>query len=158
MNMNRSKIKILVAKPGLDGHDRGARVLCRFFRDSGYEVIYTGLHKTAEEVANAALQEDVDVLGMSFLSGAYESYVPKILNLLKDNGVDLNEIVILVGGTIPEKHFKRLIDLGVDGVFIPGVPLNEISDFIDLKIKEKRDKSEAQHYFVGTKLIQKNPV
>lgn len=154
MVLNRNKIKVLVAKPGLDGHDRGARVLCRFLRDSGYEVIYTGLHKTAEEVANAALQEDVDVLGMSFLSGAHESYVPRILDILKKNGVDLNDMVILVGGTIPEEQFKKMIDLGVDGVFIPGAPMDEISDFIDLKIKEKRDKSSDQHHFVGTKLIK----
>jgi len=154
MNINRSKIKVLVAKPGLDGHDRGARVLCRFLRDSGYEVIYTGLHKTAEEVSSAALQEDVDVLGMSFLSGAYESYVPRILEILKKNGVDLNDIVILVGGTIPEEQFKRLIDLGVDGVFIPGTPMDEISNFIDLKIKEKREKSNVKYYFMGSKLTK----
>lgn len=156
MNIERKNIKVMIAKPGLDGHDRGPRVLCRFLRDSGYEIIYTGLHRTAEEVATAAVQEDVDVLGLSFHSGAHESYVPRIKNLLEKQGANLKEVVFLVGGIIPEEHFGKLLEEGVDGVFIPGAPLEDVSKFIDLKIKEKRKKKDKGHYYLGTSIMQKS--
>lgn len=144
----------MIAKPGLDGHDRGARVLSRFLRDAGFEVIYTGLHRTAEEVASAAVQEDVDVLGLSFLSGAHESYVPRIRELLEEQGVDMSEIVFLVGGIIPEEHFENLIEEKVDGVFIPGSSLGEVSEFIDKKIEEKREGKGEEYYYLGSSLVE----
>ncbi len=154
MDFERSNIKVMVAKPGLDGHDRGARVLSRFLRDAGFEVIYTGLHRTAEEVARAAVQEDVDVLGLSFLSGAHESYVPRIRKLLEEQGIDMSEIVFLVGGIIPEEHFEKLLEEKVDGVFIPGCSLKEVSEFIDMKVKEKRERREDKHFYLGTSLVE----
>ncbi len=158
MSIERSKIKVMIAKPGLDGHDRGARVLSRFLRDAGYEVIYTGLHRTAEEVASATVQEDVDVLGLSFLSGAHESYVPRIRELLEEEGVDLGRIVFLVGGIIPEEHFEDLIEEKVDGVFIPGSSLKEVSEFIDKKIVEKREGKEEEHYYLGNSLVESSEI
>ncbi len=154
MSVERDNIKVMIAKPGLDGHDRGARVLSRFLRDSGYEVIYTGLHRTSEEVVSAAVQEDVDVLGLSFLSGAHESYVPRIRELLKERGVELEEIVFLVGGIIPEEHFEGLLEEGVDGVFIPGSSLADVSEFIDLKIEEKRGEKGDKHYYLGNSILK----
>lgn len=158
MVLDREKIKVMVAKPGLDGHDRGARVLCRFLRDAGYEVIYTGLHRTAEEVANAAVQEDVDVLGLSFLSGAHKSYVPRIKELLKKQGVSLDKLVFLVGGTIPEEHFESLLEENVDGVFIPGAPMDDIVDFIDMRIGEIRQEKNGKHKYVGTSIVESSEV
>lgn len=158
MGIERNKIKVMIAKPGLDGHDRGARVLSRFLRDAGYEVIYTGLHRTAEEVANAAVQEDVDVLGLSFLSGAHESYVPRIRELLEENGVDLEELVYLVGGTIPEEHFDDLLSEKVDGVFNPGAPMSDIVEFIDVKIEEIRENKSERHYYIGASLVDESEV
>lgn len=158
MDIEREKVKVMIAKPGLDGHDRGARVLCRFLRDAGYEVIYTGLHRTAEEVANAAVQEDVDVLGLSFLSGAHESYVPRIRELLEKQGMDMSELVFLVGGTVPEEHFDGLLGEKVDGVFIPGAPMDDIVDFIDLRVEEIKKGKEGKHRYVGTSVVENSEI
>jgi len=132
------KIKVLVAKVGLDGHDRGAKVVARFLRDAGFEVVYTGLHRTPEEVAMAAVQEDVDVVGISLHSGAHMTLVPKVMKYIKEFGGDLNEMVILVGGIIPEDDIEKLKSLGVDEVFIPGTPLEKIIEFIKKKVPEKK--------------------
>jgi len=124
----------LVAKPGLDGHDRGAKVVARGLRDAGFEVIYTGLHQTPEQVAETALQEDVDVVGLSILSGAHMSLVPRIKKLLTENGMD--EVLMIVGGIIPEDDAAELIKSGsADQVFTPGEPLDNITDYISGKFE-----------------------
>lgn len=130
--MSERKIRVLVAKPGLDGHDRGARVVARALRDAGMEVIYTGLHQTPEQVAEAALQEDVDVVGLSILSGAHMTLVPRIRELLLEQ--DLRDVLLLVGGIIPEDDAAELKDKGyADGVFTPGDTLEKIVAFIQSK-------------------------
>ncbi len=116
--MAERKIRVLIAKPGLDGHDRGAKVIARALRDAGMEVIYTGLRQTPEMVAEAALQEDVDVIGLSILSGAHMALVPRVLDLLKANG--LTQTAVFIGGIIPEKDAAALKELGVSGVYGPG--------------------------------------
>ena len=116
--MTEKKIRVLIAKPGLDGHDRGAKIIARALRDAGMEVIYTGLRQTSEMIAEAALQEDVDVVGLSILSGAHMSLVPRILNSLKENGQ--SEVPVFVGGIIPEDDIPILLDMGVSAVFGPG--------------------------------------
>lgn len=121
-------IRILVAKPGLDGHDRGAKVMVRALRDAGMEVIYTGLFQTPEMIARAALDEDVDVVGLSILSGAHNNLVPKIVNELR--GIGLDDVLVVVGGTIPEEDVPRLREAGVAAVFGPGTPLTVAIDFI----------------------------
>ena len=130
--MSHDKIRILVAKPGLDGHDRGAKVVARALRDAGFEVIYTGLHQTAEQIVETAIQEDVDHIGLSILSGAHMTLVPKVVNLLKDNKAE--DILISVGGIIPEEDEKALKKIGVDGVFGPGTDTKEIVEFIKKKV------------------------
>ncbi len=131
--MNKRKIRVLVAKPGLDGHDRGAKVVARALRDAGMEVIYTGLRQTPEMIAEAALQEDVDVVGLSILSGAHMELIPRILELLKANGQE--KVKIFVGGIIPDEDAPRLKEMGVAGVYGPGAPtekiVNEIRDAIE---------------------------
>ena len=122
------KIRVIVAKPGLDGHDRGAKVVARALRDAGMEVIYTGLRQTPEQVVEAAVQEDVDVIGLSILSGAHTYLVPRIVNLLKDAGMD--DVLVTVGGIIPEDDLPMLKEHGVTGVFGPGTPTDEIVKFI----------------------------
>lgn len=122
------KIRMLLAKPGLDGHDRGAKVIARALRDAGIEVIYTGLRQTPEQIVEAAVQEDVDVLGLSILSGAHNTLVPKILAGLKEQGAD--DITVLVGGIIPEEDAAQLQAQGVKGVFGPGSSLQHIVDFV----------------------------
>jgi methylmalonyl-CoA mutase C-terminal domain/subunit len=117
-----------VAKPGLDGHDRGAKVIARALRDAGMEVIYTGLRQTPEMVVNAALQEDVDVIGLSILSGAHNAIVPRVVELLKEQKMD--DVLVLVGGIIPDQDIPALKTLGVKGVFQPGTPMDEIVQFI----------------------------
>jgi methylmalonyl-CoA mutase C-terminal domain/subunit len=121
-------IRILVAKPGLDGHDRGAKVLARAFRDAGFEVIYTGLFQTPEMIANAALQEDVDVVGLSILSGAHMSLFPPIMDALR--AVGREDVLVVAGGTIPEDDIPHIRDLGVAAVFGPGTPLQTAIDFV----------------------------
>ncbi len=126
--MAESKMRVLVAKPGLDGHDRGAKVIARALRDAGMEVIYTGLRQTPEMVVNAALQEDVDVIGLSILSGAHNAIVPRVMELLKQSKMD--DVVVLVGGIIPDVDVDSLKKTGVSGVFQPGTPMDDIIQFI----------------------------
>jgi len=127
--MSDRKIRVLVAKPGLDGHDRGVKVVARGLRDAGMEVIYTGLHQTPQQVAETALQEDVDVVGLSILSGAHMTLVPRIKQLLQENGMD--EVLILVGGIIPEEDTAQLLSEGyADQVFTPGDSLEKITGYI----------------------------
>lgn len=122
------KIRVVVAKPGLDGHDRGAKIIARALRDSGMEVIYTGLHQTPEQIAETVIQEDADAIGVSILSGAHMTLVPKIVELLEAQGVD--DVLITVGGTIPTKDIEALKGMGVSGVFTPGSPTDDIVEFI----------------------------
>ena len=126
--MTAKRIRVLVAKPGLDGHDRGAKVVARALRDAGMEVIYTGLRQTPEMIAEAALQEDVDVVGLSILSGAHMALIPRTLQLLIDNGQD--DVVVVAGGIIPDDDVPTLRELGVKGVFGPGTPTQKIIDFV----------------------------
>jgi methylmalonyl-CoA mutase C-terminal domain/subunit len=127
------KIRVLVAKPGLDGHDRGAKVIARALRDAGMEVIYTGLRQTPEMIVSAALQEDVDVIGLSILSGAHNAIVPRVSDLLKQNQMD--DVLLVVGGIIPDQDFARLKEAGVKGIFIPGTPMDDIVKFIRENVK-----------------------
>lgn len=122
--MPEQKIRVLVAKPGLDGHDRGAKVVARALRDAGMEVIYTGLRQTPEMIAEAALQEDVDVVGLSILSGAHMALVPRVLELLKANGQE--HVRVFIGGIIPDEDTPRLQEMGVTGVYGPGAPTEQI--------------------------------
>ena len=122
------KIRVVVAKPGLDGHDRGAKIIARALRDSGMEVIYTGLHQTPEQIVETVIQEDADAIGVSILSGAHMTLVPKILELLEAEGID--DVLITVGGTIPNKDIEDLKSMGVSGVFTPGSPTDDIVEFI----------------------------
>ena len=129
------KIRVVVAKPGLDGHDRGAKIIARALRDSGMEVIYTGLHQTAEQIVATVIQEDADAVGLSILSGAHMTLVPKIVELLSDEGVD--DVVITVGGTIPADDIPELKRLGVAEVFTPGASTDEIIEFIRGRTAER---------------------
>jgi methylmalonyl-CoA mutase, C-terminal domain len=122
------KIRVVVAKPGLDGHDRGAKIIARALRDAGMEVIYTGLHQTPEQIVETVIQEDADAVGLSILSGAHMTLVPRIVELLKEQDVD--DVLITVGGTIPNDDIAPLKDLGVSEVFTPGAPTQAIIDFI----------------------------
>lgn len=122
------KIRVVVAKPGLDGHDRGAKIIARALRDAGMEVIYTGLHQTPEQIVETALQEDADAIGLSILSGAHMTLVPKVMTLLKAQ--DAADILVTVGGTIPSDDIEPLKELGVAAVFTPGSPTSDIVDFI----------------------------
>jgi methylmalonyl-CoA mutase C-terminal domain/subunit len=129
------KIKILVAKPGLDGHDRGAKVVARALRDAGMEVIYTGLHQTPEMIAEAAVQEDVDGIGLSILSGAHMTMFPRVKELLCKEGAD--DIIIFGGGIIPEEDVEKLHAQGVDRIFTPGTSLEEIIGYVKSRFEEK---------------------
>ena len=133
--MAEQKIRVLVAKPGLDGHDRGAKVIARALRDAGMEVIYTGLRQTPEMIVNAALQEDVDVIGLSILSGAHNAIVPRVVDLMKQN--KMSDVLVLVGGIIPDQDVKALKEGGVSGVFQPGTPMDEIVQFIKANVKPR---------------------
>ena len=126
--MSESPLRIVVAKPGLDGHDRGAKVVARALRDAGMEVVYTGLHQTPEQIVETVIQEDADAVGLSILSGAHMTLVPRIVDLLREQGVD--DVVITVGGTIPADDVPELKSLGVAEVFTPGAPTQAIIDFI----------------------------
>jgi methylmalonyl-CoA mutase, C-terminal domain len=125
---NGRKIRVVVAKPGLDGHDRGAKIIARALRDAGMEVIYTGLHQTPEQIAETVIQEDADAVGLSILSGAHMTLVPRVVELLREQGVD--DVVITVGGTIPAEDVPELKKLGISEVFTPGSSTDEIVDFI----------------------------
>jgi methylmalonyl-CoA mutase C-terminal domain/subunit len=129
------KIRVLVAKPGLDGHDRGAKVIARALRDAGMEVIYTGLRQTPEMVVNAALQEDVNVIGLSILSGAHNAIIPRVMDLLRQNKME--DVLVIIGGIIPDQDIPRLKQAGVAGIFLPGTPMNEIVDFIRQNVKPR---------------------
>ena len=133
--MPEKKIRVLVAKPGLDGHDRGAKVVARALRDAGMEVIYTGLRQTPEMIVEAALQEDVDVVGLSILSGAHMTLLPRIANLLKENGLD--DVLLLAGGIIPDEDVPALNELGVRGIFGPGTSTQEVIKFIEEEIGKR---------------------
>ena len=127
------RIRVLVAKPGLDGHDRGAKVVARALRDAGFEVIYTGLRQTPEQIAEAALQEDVNVIAMSILSGAHPHLFPKVVNLVREKGMD--DVLIIGGGVIPETDIPALKEAGVSEVFTPGTPTSAIVDFIKANVE-----------------------
>jgi methylmalonyl-CoA mutase cobalamin-binding domain/chain len=122
------RLRVVVAKVGLDGHDRGAKIIARALRDAGMEVIYTGLHQTPEQIAAAALQEDADAVGISILSGAHMTLVPRIVKLLREQNAE--DIVVLVGGTIPDRDIPALTELGVAGVFTPGTKVDDIAAFL----------------------------
>ena len=123
------KIRVVIAKPGLDGHDRGAKVIARALRDAGMEVIYTGLRQTPEMIVSAALQEDADVIGLSILSGAHMHICPKVMELLKAQGLD--DVLVVVGGIIPDQDLPKMHAMGIAGVFIPGTPMQAIVNYIN---------------------------
>jgi methylmalonyl-CoA mutase, C-terminal domain len=129
------KIRVVIAKPGLDGHDRGAKVIARALRDAGMEVIYTGLRQTPEQVVAAALQEDADAIGLSILSGAHMHICPRLMELLREK--ELDDVLVMVGGIIPDVDIPKLRELGVKGVFLPGTPMQEIIDFITGNIRSR---------------------
>jgi methylmalonyl-CoA mutase, C-terminal domain len=128
------KIRVLVAKPGLDGHDRGAKVIVRALRDAGMEAIYTGLRQTPEQIVQAALQEDVDAIGVSILSGAHNYVMPKIMELVKQNKMD--DVLVFMGGIVPDQDAPNLKKIGVKGIFVPGSSLNEIVDFVKQSVRK----------------------
>lgn len=129
------KIRVLVAKPGLDGHDRGAKVVAHALRDAGMEVIYTGLRQTPEQIANAAVQEDVDCVALSILSGAHNHLFPKVVDLLKEKGAE--DVLVVGGGVIPDEDIPGLLAKGVAGVFTPGTPTGTTAEFIRANVKRK---------------------
>jgi methylmalonyl-CoA mutase C-terminal domain/subunit len=131
--MTEKRIRVLIAKPGLDGHDRGAKVICRALRDAGYEVIYSGLRRTPEEIVQTAVQEDVDVIGLSILSGAHNVLFPKIMELLKEESVP--EIKVIAGGIFPEKDIQELKRIGIEKVFLPGSAMKEIVAWIQANVR-----------------------
>jgi methylmalonyl-CoA mutase C-terminal domain/subunit len=127
------RLRVVIAKPGLDGHDRGAKVIARALRDAGMEVIYTGLRQTPEQIVAAALQEDADVIGLSILSGAHNHIAPKLMSLLHEQGLD--DVLVLVGGIIPDVDVPRLEAVGIKGIFLPGTPMQSIIDFINDNVR-----------------------
>ena len=129
------KIRVVIAKPGLDGHDRGAKVIARALRDAGMEVIYTGLRQTPEQIVTAALQEDADVIGLSILSGAHMHICPRVLELLKEKG--LADVIVVVGGIIPDTDVPKLNALGIEGIFQQGTPMHKIVDFINGRVRPR---------------------
>ncbi len=131
--MSERKIRVLVAKPGLDGHDRGAKVIARALRDAGMEVIYTGLRQTPEMIASAALQEDVDAVGISILSGAHNTLCPRIIGLMRENGMD--DTLVLVGGIVPQEDIASLKEIGVSEIFLPGTSTEDIVQFIRANVR-----------------------
>lgn len=130
--MSNRKIRVLLAKPGLDGHDRGIKVVARSFRDAGFEVIYTGCHQTPEEIASAAIQEDVDLVGLSCLSGAHKTLFPEVTRLLKEKGAE--DIIVFGGGIIPEQDMPALYEAGIKAIFTPGTPLQETIDWVNKNV------------------------
>lgn len=134
MNQKR-KIRVLVGKPGLDGHDRGARIIARAFRDAGFEVIYSGLHQTPEEIVQAAIQEDVDLIGLSSLAGAHMYLFPTVVELLKEKGAD--DVVVCGGGIFPEEDIPKLKKAGIKAIFTPGTPLPEIVKWVEENVRPR---------------------
>jgi methylmalonyl-CoA mutase C-terminal domain/subunit len=130
--MSRAIRRILIAKPGLDGHDRGAKVVARALRDAGFEVIYTGLRQTPEQIAAAAVQEDVDAVGLSILSGAHNRLLPEVTRLLRDAGAE--DVLVFAGGIIPERDIEGLRSAGVDAIFLPGTPTHEIVEYLNRRL------------------------
>jgi methylmalonyl-CoA mutase C-terminal domain/subunit len=135
MQETKRKLRIMVAKPGLDGHDRGARIIARAFRDAGFEVIYTGLHQTPEEIVQSAIQEDVDMIGLSSLAGAHMYLFPRVVELLKEKGID--DIVVCGGGIIPDEDIPRLKSAGIKEIFTPGSSLEEIVRWVKENVKPR---------------------
>jgi len=133
------KLRVVIAKPGLDGHDRGAKVIARALRDAGMEVIYTGLRQTPEQVVSAALQEDADVIGLSILSGAHNHIAPRLMELLKEKGLD--DVLVVIGGIIPDVDIPKLKAIGVKGIFLPGTPMQEIIDFINTNARSRAESN-----------------
>ena len=131
------KIRVVIAKPGLDGHDRGAKVIARALRDAGMEVIYTGLRQSPEQIVAAALQEDADVIGLSILSGAHMHICPRVMALLKAKGLD--HVLVAIGGIIPAVDIPKLRDMGVQGIFLPGSPMQDIVDFITARVTPRAE-------------------
>jgi methylmalonyl-CoA mutase C-terminal domain/subunit len=129
------KIRVIIAKPGLDGHDRGAKVIARALRDAGMEVVYTGLRQTPEQIVAAALQEDADVIGLSILSGAHLHICPRVMELLREKGLD--DVLVVVGGIIPDVDVPKLNAIGISGIFQPGTPMQEIVEFINRHTRSK---------------------
>ena len=127
------KTRVVIAKPGLDGHDRGAKVIARALRDAGMEVIYTGLRQTPEQIVSAALQEDADVIGLSILSGAHMHICPRLMELIREKG--LEHVTVLIGGIIPDVDIPKLKEIGVAGVFLPGSPMKDIIEFINQRVQ-----------------------
>jgi methylmalonyl-CoA mutase, C-terminal domain len=136
------KIRVVIAKPGLDGHDRGAKVIARALRDAGMEVIYMGLRQTPEQIVAAALQEDADVIGLSILSGAHMHICPRVMSLLRERGLD--DVLVLVGGIIPDVDIPKLREMGVRGIFLPGSPMQEIIDFIKTNVRDRVEEPQGQ--------------
>jgi methylmalonyl-CoA mutase C-terminal domain/subunit len=136
MEASSHKIRVVVAKPGLDGHDRGAKIIARALRDAGMEVIYTGLHQTPEQIAETVLQEDADAVGLSILSGAHMTLVPRVVDLLNEQGAE--DVVVTVGGTIPSDDVPELKKLGVSEVFTPGASTQSIIDYIREAVQQRR--------------------
>ncbi|MCP2520021.1 cobalamin B12-binding domain-containing protein [SCandidatus Aminicenantes bacterium Aminicenantia_JdfR_composite] len=137
--MAERKIRVLIAKPGLDGHDRGAKIVARALRDAGMEVIYTGLRRTPEEIVATALQEDVDVIGLSILSGAHNVLFPRIMDLLKEKG--MHDVLVIAGGIIPQRDIPFLKKIGIAEIFLPGTSTQEIIDYIKKNVKKKAKNS-----------------
>ena len=131
------RTRVVIAKPGLDGHDRGAKVIARALRDAGMEVIYTGLRQTPEQIAAAALQEDADVIGLSILSGAHMHICPRLMTLLRNQGLD--HVIVLVGGIIPDVDRDKLTAMGIAGIFLPGTPMQSIVDFINKNVEPRAE-------------------
>ena len=131
------KIRVVIAKPGLDGHDRGAKVIARALRDAGMEVIYTGLRQTPEQIVGATLQEDADVIGLSILSGAHMHICPRVMALLTEKG--LSDVLVVVGGIIPDVDIPKLREMGITGIFLPGSPMQDIVDFINRHARTRQE-------------------
>ena len=131
------KIRVVIAKPGLDGHDRGAKVIARALRDAGMEVIYTGLRQTPDQIVGAALQEDADVIGLSILSGAHMHICPRVMELLKEKG--LSDVLVVIGGIIPDVDMPKLREIGITGIFLPGTPMQEIVEFINKNVRSRQE-------------------
>ncbi len=135
------KIRVVIAKPGLDGHDRGAKVVARALRDAGMEVIYTGLRQTPEQIVETAIQEDVDAIGLSILSGAHEYYFSKVIELLKERGAE--DIIVFGGGVIPPEDVPRLLEIGAKAIFGPGTPTSQTVEWLKKAVEEKRRKESS---------------
>jgi methylmalonyl-CoA mutase, C-terminal domain len=135
------KIRVVIAKPGLDGHDRGAKVIARALRDAGMEVIYMGLRQTPEQIVAAALQEDADVIGLSILSGAHMHICPRVMELLKERNLD--DVLVVLGGIIPDVDIPKLQDAGVTGIFLPGTPMQQIIDFIRARVRARAEDAHV---------------